>query len=243
MIDLHCHLLPGIDDGATTVRDSLEMARIAAADGITLTACTPHIYPGMYENTSASIRDAITALEAELTAAGIALALTIGADAHLTPELLSRLGAGTAPTLGSTRYFLLEPPHHVTPPRFEDHVASFLAAGYVPIITHPERLTWIDEHYDLFVRAVQRGAWLQVTSGSLTGDFGSDDAGLQQEHEGHVVFDLLLNAERRPDADKGEQRGQYDQQQADAVNAQTIVYAERRNPWDQFVIEEGAIWS
>src|ERR1700737_2628100 len=83
MIDLHCHLLPGIDDGATTVRDSLEMARIAAADGITLTACTPHIYPGMYENTSASIRDAITALEAELTAAGIALALTIGADAHL----------------------------------------------------------------------------------------------------------------------------------------------------------------
>src|ERR1700737_3820157 len=82
MIDLHCHLLPGIDDGATTVRDSLEMARIAAADGITLTACTPHIYPGMYENTSASIRDAITAPGAELPAAGFARALRVGSTRH-----------------------------------------------------------------------------------------------------------------------------------------------------------------
>lgn len=174
MIDVHCHLLPGIDDGAKCIEDSLAMARIAYADGIRTIACTPHIYPGVYENDAIGIAAHIAALQAELDAADIALALTIGADAHLTPQLLGRLQGGTAPTLGGTRYFLLEPPHHVAPPYFEDQVATFVAAGLVPVITHPERLTWIDGHYEAFTRAARAGAWLQVTSGSLTGDFGSD---------------------------------------------------------------------
>jgi len=55
MIDLHCHMLPGIDDGAPDLRIALEMARIAVGDGITMTACTPHIYPGLYDNTGAQI--------------------------------------------------------------------------------------------------------------------------------------------------------------------------------------------
>ena len=174
MIDLHCHLLPGIDDGAKSLGDALEMARIAVADGIATTACTPHIYPGVYENSTERIELAISVLEAELLVAGIPLKLTSGADAHLTRQLLPRLADGTAPTLGRSRYFLLEPPHHVAPPGFEEHVASFVAAGFVPVITHPERLTWIEGHYAMFTRAAQCGAWLQVTSGSLTGDFGPD---------------------------------------------------------------------
>ena len=174
MIDLHCHLLPAVDDGARSLEDSLEMARLAVADGISLVACTPHIYPGLYENTTVSIEAGVAALKESLAAAGIALALTTGADAHLTPQLLHRLTSNSAPTLGGTRYFLLEPPHHVAPPGFEMQVSTFLAAGYVPLITHPERLTWIDEHYDAFVRVAKMGAWLQVTSGSLTGDFGAE---------------------------------------------------------------------
>lgn len=208
MIDLHCHLLPGIDDGAQTIEASLEMARIAVADGITTTACTPHIYPGMYENTAAGIRDAIAAVERQLADAGIPLKLTIGADAHMTRELQDRLDAHTAPTLGDTRYFLLEPPHHVAPPHFEDHVSSFLMAGYVPVITHPERLTWIEQHYDAFVRVAQRGAWLQVTSGSLTGDFGSDAKywGERLVDEGWVhilATDAHGTHRRRPELAKG----------------------------------------
>ena len=78
MIDLHCHLLPGIDDGAPDLATSLEMARIAVADGITTIACTPHIYPGLYENTAAGIRAAIQSLQAELDQAvdAIVAALT-----------------------------------------------------------------------------------------------------------------------------------------------------------------------
>ena len=101
------------------------------------------------------------------------LRLTSGADAHLTPELLDRLKKGTAPTLNGGRYFLLEPPHHVAPPRFEESVFNFLVTGYVPVITHPERLTWIEDQYEIFTRLAKRGAWMQITAGSVTGRFGS----------------------------------------------------------------------
>ena len=117
MIDLHCHMLPGIDDGSPNEATSLEMARIAVADGIRVTACTPHIYPGLYENDAAGIKQRVMALQRRLFDEKIDLRLTLGADAHLTPELLGRLRAGTAPSLAGGRYFLLEPPHHVAPPR------------------------------------------------------------------------------------------------------------------------------
>src|SRR4249919_2472119 len=103
MLDLHCHILPGIDDGAVDLEMALQMARIAAADGITTIACTPHIYPGVYDNNATGIRN------------------------------------GRIPTLAASRYLLLEPPHHVAPPRFEDLVFEVMTAGYVPVITHPER--------------------------------------------------------------------------------------------------------
>jgi protein-tyrosine phosphatase len=98
----------------------------------------------------------------------------VGADAHLTPELLGRLREGTAPTLAGGRYLLLEPPHTVAPPRFAEVVFDFITAGYVPVITHPERLTWIRKHYDVFAGLVKSGAWMQVTAGSLCGRFGKE---------------------------------------------------------------------
>lgn len=174
MIDLHCHLLPAIDDGAANTAVALEMARMAVADGIDTVFCTPHIYPGLYENDAASIRQGVVVFQQTLNDAGIALNLSSGADAHLVPDLLSRLRADQVPTLGGSRYFLLEPPHHVAPPRFEEHVFGLIAAGYVPLITHPERLTWIEGHHDAFRRLAERGAWLQITAGSLTGRFGGE---------------------------------------------------------------------
>lgn len=173
MIDLHCHMLPGIDDGATDEAVSLEMARIAVADGIRTTACTPHIYPGFYENDSAGIAARVARLVKRLAEEGIPLQLTFGADAHLTPELLDRVKARTAPTLAGSRYLLLEPSHTVATPRFAEAVFDFVAAGYVPVITHPERLAWIGTHYEVFASLVRGGAWMQVTAGSLAGRFGS----------------------------------------------------------------------
>lgn len=202
MIDLHCHLLPGNDDGAPDLAASLAMARLAVADGITAIACTPHIYPGLFENDSAGIRAQVAALRQAFAAEGIALELTCGADAHASPDLLPRLKAGTVPTLNDSRYFLLEPPHHVAPPNFEGFVFSLVAAGYVPVVTHPERLSWIEDHYDAFCRLSDRGVWMQVTAGSLTGRFGKSARywGERMLDEGRV--DILAtdahHPERRP---------------------------------------------
>ena len=172
MLDLHHHLLPAIDDGATDLAMALEMARMAAADGITTVACTPHIYPGLYDNTRDGIVAAIAALQAQLDQEGIALRLVEGADVHLDLGLVEGIRAGRIPTLAGSRYLLLEPPHHVAPPNFEGVVFELMAAGIIPVITHPERLGWVEHHYDLFVRLSRRGAWMQVTAGALTGRFG-----------------------------------------------------------------------
>lgn len=172
MIDLHSHILPGIDDGSKSLEMSLAMARIAVDDGITLMACTPHIYPGLYMNDKAGITAARDVLQKSLDDHGIGLKLTTGADVHLVPGVIEGLRMGTVPSLHNTRYVLLEPSHHVAPPRFAESVFQLVGAGYVPVITHPERLTWIEDHFQVFVDLTRQGAWMQVTAGALTGLFG-----------------------------------------------------------------------
>lgn len=172
MIDLHCHLLPGIDDGAPDIETALEMARVAVADGIQITACTPHIYPGMYDNSGPDILRRVDDLQVALDDAGIALKLVAGCDAHITASMVAELRSGHIPTLAGSRYFLFEPPHHVAPPRLEETVMATVAAGYHPIITHPERLTWIEAHYDIMARLAAAGVWMQITAGAVIGRFG-----------------------------------------------------------------------
>lgn len=172
MIDLHSHILPGIDDGAKTLEISLEMARIAVADGTTVMACTPHIYPGMYMNDSGGIQAERDKLQKALDVFKIPLKLVVGADAHLVPELLDGLKTGRVPTINGSRYFLLEPSHHVAPPHFEASVFNIMAAGFQPVITHPERLVWIENHYPVFEALAKRGVWMQITAGALLGKFG-----------------------------------------------------------------------
>jgi protein-tyrosine phosphatase len=172
VIDLHSHILPGIDDGAANLNISLEMARIAVTNGVTIQACTPHIFPGLYQNSGAQIRSATLELQRHLDERGVPLRLVTGADAHVVPNMAGKLREGAILSLADTRYVLVEPPHHVAPPRIEYFFFELLAAGYVPILTHPERLTWIETHYMLFVQLFRAGVWMQLTSGSLTGAFG-----------------------------------------------------------------------
>jgi len=172
MIDLHCHLLPGIDDGSPNLDTTLEMARIAVDDGISTIFCTPHIYPGLYDNRGPDIKRRVDALRLVLGDQSIKLSLNFGADVHLVPEVLEGLSTGRIPTLGGSRYLLLEPAHTVRPPRFLESVFAPQARGFVPVITHPERLTWADEHYTDFLQLARSGCWLQITAGALLGTFG-----------------------------------------------------------------------
>jgi len=172
LIDLHCHLLPGIDDGSDNLAMSLAMARMASSDGITTIACTPHILPGVYNNTGPQIRAAVAGLQQRISEAGIPITVVTGADVHIAPDLGIQLREGRVLTLNDSRYLLLEPPHHLLPPRLEDLVFGLQAAGYIPIITHPERLSWIEGGFDLIKRFVNNSVLMQITGGSLLGEFG-----------------------------------------------------------------------
>jgi protein-tyrosine phosphatase len=172
LIDLHSHLLPGIDDGSKDLAMSLAMARLASSDGISTIACTPHILPGVYNNSGPTIRKAVARLAESIAEAGIPVSLVSGADVHIAPDLNVQLRDGRALTLNDSRYLLVEPPHHVMPPRLEDLIFSLQAAGYVPILTHPERLSWVEGHYDLIGRLVSSSVLMQITAGSVTGRFG-----------------------------------------------------------------------
>lgn len=172
MIDLHCHMLPGIDDGARDLATSLEMARMAVADGVSVVACTPHILPGLYDNAGPQIRRATQHLQQALQQEGIPLHLATGADVHMVPDLAAGLQSGRLLSLADSRYVLVEPPHHVAPVRLEDFFFNLLVAGYVPVLTHPERLSWIEVQYPAIQRMVRGGVWMQITAGSLAGNFG-----------------------------------------------------------------------
>lgn len=193
MIDIHCHLLPGIDDGAQSLADALDMASVAAADGIRTIFCTPHIYPGLYENTGPDIQRRVAQLQLILRDKGIDLDLNYGADVHLVPEIFDGLRTGRVPTLGGSRYLLLEPSHHVRPPRFTETVFEIIGAGYVPVITHPERLTWAEQHFSDFTELSRSGAWLQITGGALVGRFGVRVKRLAERFVGDGWADVIAS--------------------------------------------------
>lgn len=172
MIDLHSHILPGVDDGSPDLETSIGMARIAVSDGIRILACTPHINPPIHANTPADIRRRTNELQGELDRRGIALRLVPGADVHISIDLLDLLRSTPSPRLNGSRYFLFEPPHKVRPPNLETFCKAILAAGYVPILTHPERLTWIEQSYDVMCGLDEMGLCIQLTAASITGQFG-----------------------------------------------------------------------
>lgn len=172
MIDLHCHILPGIDDGAADLEAAVEMAAMAVADGITTAACTPHIMPGVYDNAPKTIRLHVDALQKALREAGIPLQLVVGCDAHMRPDFASALSQDQLLGLNNSRYVLFEPPHHVAPPRLEECLFGIQMAGYVPILTHPERLSWIELRYTLLTHLAKSGVWMQITGSSISGRFG-----------------------------------------------------------------------
>lgn len=208
MIDLHCHILPGIDDGAADLATSLAMARAFVDDGVSVVACTPHILPGVYHNTGAGIRSAVAELQAVLDQEGLPLRLVPGADNHIAPDCAARLRDDRMLPLAGSRYVLIEPPHHVAPQRMEAAFFDLQLAGYVPILTHPERLRWIDSQYAMIEKLASAGVWMQITAGSLAGAFGSRaQYWAERMLDEGIVHILATDAHdprrRRPDLGRG----------------------------------------
>jgi len=172
MIDLHCHILPGLDDGARTMDEAVSMARIAAADGIHALVATAHITPGVYDNSPDGIVSAAAAFEARLKEEGIPLRIIPGADVRMTPELLE--GEGRFLRINrDTPYFLFEFPHDLIPPGSDRLVGELIGRGVIPVITHPERNREFQRRPGGLKPFIRQGCRVQITAMSLTGGFGT----------------------------------------------------------------------
>ncbi len=175
MIDLHCHLLHGIDDGPNTLEESLALCRIAVADGITRAVVTPHVHPGRWENTRTSIDRARGHLQRVLENHEIPLQLGFAAEVRLTELVPAQVEKGDIPFYGEVEGFqvmLLEFPHGEIIPGSHKLVQWLLGRGIRPLIAHPERNRQIMKDVFQLQPFIDSGCWLQLTAGSVTGDFG-----------------------------------------------------------------------
>ncbi|MBI9085354.1 MAG: tyrosine protein phosphatase [Desulfobacterales bacterium] len=191
MIDLHAHILPGLDDGPELEAESLAMARTAVMDGITILVATPHCLDGRYHNFRDSVQLACNAFNSLLAEEGINLQVLPGAEIRFAPELVEQMDRGRLMTLNDTgRYFLLE-----LPDPFISHVVSHIVfqmagRGLVPIICHPERNKMIQRDPEQLRAILAAGALSQITGGSLTGQFGrrARETGIRLVKAGMVHF-------------------------------------------------------
>lgn len=177
MIDLHCHLLPGLDDGPKTLGQALAMARHAFAHGISRCIATPHIQAGCHDNDCASIQVAHRAFRQALAEEGIALDVGMAAEVRVDAQLPGLVESGKVPFIGSwegKQVLLIEFPHHHLPAGSEVLVRWLLAHGILPMIAHPERNLAIVRQPDKLAPFLALGCLLQITASSLTGLFGPD---------------------------------------------------------------------
>lgn len=168
MIDLHCHILPGLDDGAQTLEDSIELARVAAGDGIHTIVATPHADIWGTSPDQEDLRDRVDRLQEALDAEGVPIRVVPGLENHLTPALLS---GGLVP-INHTRYALVELPFEEFPFYVESTLFELQLKGYKLILAHPERNAVLRADADALRRLVERGIMAQLTAASLLGVFG-----------------------------------------------------------------------
>lgn len=173
MIDLHCHILPNVDDGSQSLEESLEMGEQALKDGIETIVATPHTLNGVNTNGVEEVLSGVAALQETLSANHLDLKLHPGADIHLCTDMVARINNGEACTIDDAgKYILLELPSQMIPNGVKDEIFALKLNGITPIITHPERNTMVQHDPGVLYELVQMGALAQVTAMSLTGDFG-----------------------------------------------------------------------
>lgn len=175
MIDLHSHILPGVDDGAQTLEDSLEMARKAISQGITHLMCTPHHNNGKYNNPADKIIREVANLQEELDKRGLDLTLLEGQEVRLTELLLTAIQRDEIlfTDLDNT-YLLIEFPTNEVPIYAEQVFYQLLSRGQVPVIVHPERNAVFREEPNRLVSFLEMGTLTQLTAPSIVGIFGND---------------------------------------------------------------------
>src|SRR5882724_3041108 len=170
MIDIHHHCLPGVDDGPRTADEAVDLCRRSADEGIETIVATPHVLRGRWKNTS---RAQLESILADLRSrVGDAPRLLLGSEYFFGHDIAEVMRGGTIIPLAGSRYILVEFASHAVPPLVLQPLHSVMLDGWMPIIAHPERNTVLQAKPELVFDMARAGVKTQVTTGSVTGEFG-----------------------------------------------------------------------
>ncbi|MFF2594203.1 tyrosine-protein phosphatase [Priestia megaterium] len=173
MIDLHCHILHGIDDGAQKVEESLKMAKKAVSEGIRTIVATPHHQNGKYINEKNDIIRRVSILNEHLLKENVPISILPGQESRIYGRLVDDYKADKILTLNQTdKYIFIELPSSQVPQFTEKLLYDIQMVGLLPIIVHPERNSRLIENPDILYNLVNRGVMTQITASSLIGKFG-----------------------------------------------------------------------
>jgi protein-tyrosine phosphatase len=166
MIDIHCHILPGIDDGAENAKESVRMARVAAEDGITHIVATPHVRETLHP--PALLQEYVRKFNEALQKLKVPVEILYGADVYamLPPKEVKRYA------INDTRYILIEFPYTHIPANASDILFNFKLQNLIPIITHPERNPSVIRDPKMLFSLLNSDVYVQITGDSLIGNFG-----------------------------------------------------------------------
>jgi len=176
MIDLHAHLIPGIDDGPADIDAALELVRAQAKDGVTVAFATPHVYPGQWDNTRSSITAVFATFQYALERLNIPLQLRMAGEVRLNADIMDLHQADELPYLGlceGMHTMLLEMPDAIIPVGSDKLVRYLLDNNIRPVLVHPERNKAVMEKPDRLRPFIEMGCFVQLTAASVIGEFGS----------------------------------------------------------------------
>ena len=202
MVDIHCHILPRIDDGAQSMAESIAMARMARLSGVDKLAATPH-FNGTAESLEMlpGIMSRIRRLRQELRRMDLPLEIVPGAEILCLPETMDLARRELLPTLGGSRYLLIEFYFDLPGEEMDEMISRLQEMEYIPVIAHPERYDAVQRNPELVWKWFDQGNVIQLNKGSVLGAFGPDPErcahGLLQRGTVHVIASDAHGADSR----------------------------------------------
>jgi protein-tyrosine phosphatase len=203
LIDIHCHLLPNIDDGPGSWEESLELARMLTDEGVEIAITTPHWIKGSaWQPESSNVVELVDELNLKLREKNILLSVLPGMEVGINEELAELVSNGKILTLGGGNHILVETPYVSIPYGIKEIIFHLKVSGFEPILAHPERCGEIQANPKILKDIVDYGASVQVTTSSFLGYFGKDarECAIRLAKEGliHFVASDAHSPDKRP---------------------------------------------
>lgn len=198
MVDVHSHIVFGVDDGAKTIEDSIEMLKEAQKAGFTDVILTPHYIEGCYEVEMTTILEKIERIKEQLEKEKIPIQIYVGNEMYITSDIMTLMDTKKASTLNQTRYVLFELPMNTECVNLTEVVYQILSAGKIPIMAHPERYSWVQKDPNKLIPLIEDGVLLQANYGSVLGQYGKTCKETVKILLEHQMIHLLGSDVHRP---------------------------------------------